>query len=156
MRNKSKMRIRQAVSIPVLAILGLLSMTAGSSPVVAGDTADLSKASTKVIVYYFYTTARCATCRKLESLAQEVIEHDFSAALQDGRLEWQTVNVQESGNEHFTLDYDLVTKSLVLVKMQGQDQVTWKNLDKIWQLVWNKEDYQNYVRSELQEFLGSN
>lgn len=154
--TRRKMRIRLAVSLATLAILGLTVITGGFSSVLAGDKTDLTDSSSRVVAYYFYTTARCATCRKLEVFAQEVIEHDFSEALQDGRLEWRPVNVQEPGNEHFTQDYNLVTKSLVLVRMKGQNLINWKNLDKIWQLVWNKEDYQSYVRSQLQDFMGTN
>ena len=153
---RTKLRSRVAVSFAALAILGLMGVTGGFPSVRAGDTTDLTDSSSRVIAYYFYTTARCATCRKLESFAQEVLEHDFAAALQDGHLEWRPVNVQEPGNEHFTQDYDLVTKSLVLVQMKGQKQISWKNLDKIWQLVWNKEDYQGYVRLELQDFMVTN
>ena len=147
---------RLAVSFSILAILGLLGITGSFSSARARDTADLTDSSSTVVAYYLYTTARCATCRKLEAFAQEVIEHDFSEALQNGSLKWRPVNVQEPSNEHFTQDYSLVTKSVVLVRMKGQEQISWKNLDKIWQLIWNKEDYQNYVRSELQDFMGTN
>ena len=152
---RRKVASRLAVSFAALVILGLTGITGGFSSVRAGDTSDVDDSSPKVVTYYFYTTARCATCRKLEAFAQEVIEQDFSEALQSGRLEWRPVNVQEQGNGHFIQDYNLVTKSLVLVRMKDQEQVSWKNLDKIWQLVWNKEDYQSYVRSELQDFMGT-
>ena len=151
-----KMTIRLAVSFTAFAILGLMGITGGFSSTRAGETSNIAESSSIVVAYYFYTTARCATCRKLEAFAQEVIEQDFSEALRKGRLEWKPVNVQAPGNEHFIQDYSLVTKSLVLVRMQGQEQTNWKNLDKIWQLVWNKEDYKSYVRSELQDFMGTN
>ena len=150
-----KMMTGMALSVATFVTLGITGIT-GFSSTQAEVGRDPGDSSSRVVAYYFYPTARCATCRKLEAFAQEVIENDFASGLQDGRLEWRPVNVQEDGNGHFIQDYDLVTKSVVLVKMKGHEQISWKNLDKIWQLVWNKEDYQNYVRTELQDFMGTN
>ncbi|MGD8786887.1 MAG: nitrophenyl compound nitroreductase subunit ArsF family protein, partial [Phycisphaerales bacterium] len=88
-----------------------------------------------VIVYYFYGNVRCVTCRKFESYTQELLQNTFAEEMEKGNLIWKMVNTDEPGNKHFMSDYELYTKSIVLVKISGGKQVKWKNLDKIWERV---------------------
>jgi hypothetical protein len=108
----------------------------------------------KILAYYFHGTQRCPTCRKLEAYSAEAIEKGFGEALKQGQLEWRVVNVDEPLNKHFVKDYQLYTKSLVIVKMQGGKQVEWKNLEKIWELVGEKDDFVRYVQDEVSAYLG--
>ena len=106
-----------------------------------------------VTAYYFHGTFRCPTCKKLEQYAKEVIESDFKDALASGKLSFKVVNVESKGNEHYAKDYQLYTKSVVLSLSKDGKEIRSKNLDKIWQLVGNKEQYENYVRDEVAAFL---
>ncbi|MCX5801849.1 MAG: nitrophenyl compound nitroreductase subunit ArsF family protein [Candidatus Eisenbacteria bacterium] len=108
----------------------------------------------KVLAYYFHGTQRCPTCMKLEAYSAEAIQSGFGEALRNGWLEWRVVNTDEPGNEHFVSDYKLYTKSLVIVKMQNGKQVEWKNLEKIWELVGEKDDFIKYVQEEVSAYLG--
>jgi hypothetical protein len=107
----------------------------------------------KIIAYYFYGNKRCVTCRKLEAYAKEVIDTNFAPNLESGNLEWTTVNVDLSENEHFNKDFELFTRSVVLVEMNGEEQVRWKNLEDIWDLVGDKDAYFKYIESNVDEFL---
>lgn len=109
--------------------------------------------SRKVIAYYFHGNFRCSTCRTLEAYSQEAIQSGFGDALRDGSLEWHVVNVEEPANRHFVQDYKLFTKSLVLVKIQDNKQVDWKNLDRIWELVRDKPAFLQYVQNEVSAYL---
>jgi hypothetical protein len=111
------------------------------------------KTDFKVIAYYFHGDFRCATCIKLEALSDEAIKTGFPQELKDGVIEWRVVNVEEKGNEHFIEDYKLYTKSLVLVEMNGDKQGKWKNLEKIWELVKDKNAFIKYVQDEVKMYL---
>ena len=50
-------------------------------------------------------------------------------------------------------DYQLYTKSLVLSLRKNGKEVAFKNLDKIWEYVGNKQRFQDYVRNEVSAFL---
>jgi len=113
------------------------------------------EASQKVVVYYFHNNFRCAKCRKFESYSREIIEADFSNALNDGRLEWKVVNIDEPANKHFVRDYQLYTKSIIVSKIQDGKQTEWKNLDKIWKLVGDKKAFVKYVQDEVSTYLGA-
>jgi hypothetical protein len=106
-----------------------------------------------VRVYYFHTTQRCASCKKIEALSAEAIRTGFERELGDGRLEWQVVNVDDPQNRHFTSDYQLYTKSVIVVDRANGQQVRWKNLPKVWELLQDEKGFRLYVQSEVRGYL---
>lgn len=111
------------------------------------------KPAAKVIAYYFHGTARCPTCHKLEQYSKEVIEANFKDALASGKVEFEVINTEDKGNEHFVNDYQLYTKSLVISLIEGGKEAKSKNLTKIWDYVSNKQKFFDYVTSEINNFL---
>jgi len=109
--------------------------------------------ATKVIAYYFHGTMRCPTCHKLEQYSKEAVETNFKDALAAGKLEYKAVNVEGKANEHFAKDYQLYTKSLILSLVKDGKETKWKNLDKIWEYVRNKERFIDYVKSGVADLL---
>jgi hypothetical protein len=107
----------------------------------------------KLIVYYFHGNMRCPTCYKLESYAKSVVENDFGDAIKSGKLEWKTVNVEDNGNEHFTNDYKLYTKSVIISTVKAGKESSWKNLNQIWTLVGDQANYMDYIRKEVKACL---
>jgi len=125
------------------------------SPKRTGADAAPAASGRQVVVYYFHRTARCPTCLKIEALAKQEVETSFAAELKRGDLKFQSLNVEEAGNEHFVKDYELVSQSLVLVDYRNGIQGHWKNLDAVWDLVHTEEDFNRYVRDEVRAYLGS-
>jgi len=109
----------------------------------------------KVIVYYFHGNKRCNTCRTIEAWTEAAIQISFSKELDTGRLEWKIVNVDEPENSHFVEDYELTTRTVVLVDVnQGQEE-RWKRLDRVWQLVKNKEEFVDYIIENTNTYLAA-
>jgi len=111
------------------------------------------KPAAKVIAYYFHGTMRCPTCHKLEQYSKEAIETNFKEAIASGKLEFKVVNVEDKGNEHYGSDYQLYTKSLILSLVKDGKEIKWKNMDKIWEYVGNKQRFIDYVKSGVTDFL---
>jgi hypothetical protein len=110
-------------------------------------------ANNKIVVYYLHGNARCPTCYKLENFAKSVVETDFADPIKNGKLEWKTVNVEDKGNEHYTNDYKLYTKSVIVSTQKDGKEVSWKNLDRIWQLIGDQTQYMDYIRKEVRACL---
>jgi hypothetical protein len=106
---------------------------------------------TKVIAYYFHVTVRCTTCRMIESYSREVVEQKFGADIAKGRLQYKLVNLQLPENRHFVKDYQLFTKSLVLVRFDKGKQTEYKVLNDTWELVGDKSAMQAYVEREVRD-----
>jgi len=107
----------------------------------------------RVIAYYLHTTYRCVTCKKIEAYSREAIETAFAKELADGRVVWRVVNIEEKGNEHFVKDFELYTKSLVLVDEVKGKQVRWQNLTKVWELLPKKAAFFGYVQDGVRGYL---
>ena len=108
---------------------------------------------TKVIAYYFHGTFRCTTCRAIESYSREVVEQRFGADIAKGRLQFKLVNFQLPENRHFVKDYQLFTKSLVLVRFDKGRQAEYKVLNDVWELAEEKSAMQAYVEREVRDCL---
>lgn len=107
----------------------------------------------KVIAYYFHVTVRCQTCRTIEAYSKEAIEKGFAGDLKNGAIEWRLINVQLPENRHFVQDYRLFTRSLVLAKIRDGKQVEWRNLEKVWDLVGEKDNFLKYVQASVKDYL---
>ena len=59
-------------------------------------------------------------------------------------------------DQHYLKDYGLYTKSLILSRVRDGREVQWKNLDKIWELVHDKDKYIEYVQDETRAFIDRN
>ena len=106
-----------------------------------------------VIGYYFHGNYRCASCTKIEKYSRDAISNYFAKEIKAGFLSFKAVNTDLSENKHFLEDYQLYTKSLVLVSVKEGKILKWKNLDKIWQRLNNKTAFYNYVQTETRKFL---
>ena len=118
-----------------------------------GDQAAKLGDTATTIAYYFHRTNRCRTCRALESNAREAIERSLGDELSTGRLSVQARNVEETDNRHFIEKYQITGPSLVLSRIEEGKEVTWKNLDRIWQLIHTPAEYQAYVADEIKSFM---
>jgi hypothetical protein len=106
-----------------------------------------------VQAYYFHATRRCATCMKLEQYSRGAIEANFKEQLNNKTLRFAEVNFDEPENRHFLQDYNLMYRALVIVRYKDGKQVTFKNLDKIWQLVRSEKEFSDYVETEIEAML---
>jgi hypothetical protein len=107
----------------------------------------------RIIAYYFHGNVRCDTCEKIEAYTRETLFTNFEEAVKDGQLEWRVVNTDEPENEHFVEEFQLTTRSVVLVHMDGLEQKKWKNLDRIWDLVGKKDSFQQYILEETMSYM---
>jgi hypothetical protein len=147
------------LSLPVLTGGAACTEKSGSTssetnPAVVGEkTVPAVPDANADIVYYFMTTQRCPSCMKIEGYSKEAVQKNFAEALKKGTVVWKMVRVDRPENSHFIKDYQLYTKSVVLVKMRGGKQVSWKNLDKVWELLGDKAKFQKYINDEVKKFV---
>ena len=112
-----------------------------------------SAEDTKVIVYYFLTNFRCASCHKIEKYTKEAVEQNFKDELATGRLIFQPINIDEKENQHFIKNYQLYSKAVVLSMLTAEKEVKYKNLTKIWEYLGDKDKFYAYITSETSQFL---
>lgn len=148
--------MRRSKSIVLMAVTLTLIVAQGVTlPGLSAEESPAASTSDGVVAFYFHGNTRCATCRKIEAYADEAIHQGFAEALDSSALRWRVVNIEQPDNKHFVQDFQLVTRSVVLAEYREGNVVRWKNLDKVWQLVRDKDGFTSYVQSETREFLGA-
>lgn len=100
-------------------------------------------------VYYFHGYARCVTCRKLEQYAHAAVTEGFADEVRAGQMSFSAVNIEETENAHFVQDYKLSSKTIIIQKRGGGKNGAWRNLDRSWELVGDREKFLDYVRGEI-------
>lgn len=143
----------------LIAILCTGALSA-ASPAGSGATATRSDTTVatsspghKVLIYYLYFEPRCEWCINMEKYSKEAVETGFASALHEGSVQWHAYNMDSTEHSHFWNDFQLDTKSLVMVDMLDGKSIRWKNCKKIWDLVENKPDFIRYVQSEVREYV---
>ena len=140
-----KIRVYAAILVMVMAVTSWL----GVLEVIAEKVTD----NNYVIVRYLHGNFRCASCLKIEKYTQEAIDDNFSKELQNGKLRYKVVTVEEKENAHFVKEYELYTKSVVVVLVAGGKEVKYKNLEKVWEYLGDKNKFCNYITVETMDFL---
>lgn len=115
--------------------------------------ADANVKPDHVIAYYFHGNFRCAACKKIEAYSKASIEDNFSNEFKGGQLSFKVLNVEEPENRHFIKDYGLYTKSLVIVSYAKDKQIKFKNLEGVWNYLNSKNEFENYVKGEVNQYL---
>lgn len=105
-----------------------------------------------VVLYYFHTTFRCASCVTIEKTARQVVNEQFKKQIDDGLLQFYPVDVEKPQNRHYIEDYQLYSKSLVLVEYRDGKEVRHKNLEGIWQQT-SLDGLRDYLAREITAFL---
>jgi hypothetical protein len=109
--------------------------------------------ASRVIVYYLHSSARCPTCRAVESQAYEVVQSDFAAELKSGAMTWRALNYEEPAGAELAKKFEVASFAVVLAKMEGGEIVQWKKLDRAGALVGNKPRYAAYVRDAIRQMI---
>jgi hypothetical protein len=120
----------------------------------AGDAAiKIQKPSQYLVATYFHNTFRCPTCHRIEELSSHVVKTSFADRLKTGSMVWRVINVDEPENKHYIQDYQLYSKHLIISEMKDGKEVRWKDLKGVWTYVRDDEKFENYVKTEINDWL---
>ncbi len=163
--NTSRLRENRTMKTPLMLLAGIaaLALVLGScgKPAQGGKNeqnpaqpgAVTAEEGGRVIVYYFHTTFRCYSCRKIEELTADALTDQFGEELKNRAIVFKKVNVELDENKHFIRDYQLFTKTVVLAKNADGGAGKWKRLDDTWQLMRDRDAYYRYIRDEVTRFM---
>lgn len=108
--------------------------------------------SNEVVVYYFHGNRRCPTCRAIEEYSHEVL----LPYIDNNEIIWEPINIDSVDNKHFIYDFNLVSSGPIIVEYNYGKVKRWLALDKVWQLVKNKEAFNKYINGKINDFLERN
>jgi hypothetical protein len=98
-----------------------------------------------------HPTFRCVTCNQMEKMVQDLVQTEFAAPLDEGRLQWREVNYEE--DETLARRYNVATSSLVVVRFRGGEEADHEALDRIWPLLDRPDELKALVRQAIRSRL---
>jgi hypothetical protein len=106
-----------------------------------------------LLVYYLSIGKECTTCDQIEAYTKETLETHFAEAMASGRIQWRFADMDQPEHKHFFEEYNLYTKSVVLVDVENGERGAYENLEKVWDYVYDKEKFTAYVREHVEAFM---
>jgi hypothetical protein len=109
----------------------------------------------ELVVYYFHGTARCDTCRAIESQTHSALQSAFGEELNRGRVIWKTLNYEDSAPDvaELTKKFEIEVPMVVLARRSAGEIGSWKSLDQVWALVDDEPAFSDFVRTEVTQML---
>lgn len=157
-------RITQITLLSIVALSGALLLWSGGGGSAPGSTAPSTATESTaaapadgrtLVATYFHGDRRCETCRTIEQQCADAIEQGFAAAIAEGRLVFRKINTDRPENAHYVQDFDLTHSTLVLADTVDGEVRRHVALDRVWELVWEPEEFESYVRTKVDDWLGS-
>ena len=108
-----------------------------------------------LVVYYFHGNTRCPTCRDIESFSHEAVQAGFAEQLASDKVQWRVVNYETPENTHFATEYEIIAPTVVLVRTAAGQVAGWRNLDRVWELVGDRDAFIQYVQQEAHSMIDS-
>lgn len=132
----------------------LESMQSSSGAAVSSAAAETSAVRDGLVVYYFYSNTRCATCRSIESQARQTVEADFGDQLDRGEIVWKSANYEEPASAELAKKFEIEVPVVVLARMKNGEMEDWTRLDQVWGFVNDPPAFANLIRTEVSRMLG--
>ena len=85
----------------------------------------------------------------METWTKEAIEKNFSIQVKEGKLVFHAVPADKED----VGKYELTTKSLLLKDWKDGKEMRWVNLDRIWDLSGNEQEFKTYVVQSVRKAL---
>jgi hypothetical protein len=104
----------------------------------------------KIEAYYFHFTARCVTCRTVESRAKENLEDLYPDLMKSGKITFQAANLNEEAGEALGKKLGVSGQTLLLVK--GSKQINITNEGFLYAMT-NPEKYKAVIKEKVDELL---
>ena len=152
-KSNFKLFLAIAVLVNLFFIFAGLNGATGNKSVHAANS---SVEYPQYIAYYFFNSNRCSSCYRIENWTKSTIQENFQQEISDGKLKWRAINIEDSEHRHFIQEFNLYSKSVVIVEQENGKQKRWKKLKKVWQLLGDKEKFFDYINSEVLDFMEEN
>ena len=86
------------------------------------DASDL--VSDNIEVYYFHYTKRCVTCNAVEDETKKVMETFYGDEMKEGKIEFKSINLDESDGKNLAKSLRVSGQTLLLVKGKKKVDLT--------------------------------
>ncbi len=103
-----------------------------------------------VQVLYFHGNQRCKTCKLIESMAENSVNHAFKDKL-DKSVKWNVLNYQSEVK--LAKKFDLSFSTVVVTKVENGEIVDFQRLDGVWEKLNDEISFNEYLEDAVNAYL---
>lgn len=124
----------------------------------------------RVVVYYLHNTFRCSSCNSIGNLTQAAVLGGEVENLETGeesrvapafqhfvdqeKLSFSFVNVDEPENHHFLQNFQTSSKFPVIAEIKDGEILRFKVLDRVWRLLEGENSrFISYIQQNVHDFF---
>ncbi|WP_145298815.1 nitrophenyl compound nitroreductase subunit ArsF family protein [Crateriforma conspicua] len=107
----------------------------------------------RVIAMYFHRTQRCPTCKMMGGYSEQAVTKGFAKQLADGSVEFRMIDYEKKENAALAQAYKVKGPALIVAQIRSDKVRQYKDLEKIWSLVREKDKFIAYVQSNVKEYM---
>jgi hypothetical protein len=108
-----------------------------------------------IVILQFHRANRCEFCNKMERLTREALNIHFADEIQEKKMVFRTINMDQSQYESLRKKYELFTSTLVFIAIQNGQESGWKIFTDAWNLTNDEEKFIQTFQYQLSEFIKS-
>jgi len=134
---------------------GVASDTNSAIETTTQNSGDVPKAEmSKVLIYSFHVTNRCASCIAIEESVKKTLDTYFKNEVKSGRIKLSVLNVDDKANEKIAEKYQAFGSGLFVTRVfKGKENTTDFTGDGF-KYAKNKQDkFIELLKSKIQEYL---
>jgi cytochrome c biogenesis protein CcdA len=136
----------------VLCVAGLALAVEAQPEEKAGDISIPHEDVEKVEVVYFHPRFRCVSCNNVEKFAEEVTEDEFAEEVEDGKVVFRSLEIDDPNNDELVDELGVTGSSLYIVA-EGNGEREHSEIKSVW-LHWNDpKRCKEIITSELNSVL---
>ena len=107
-----------------------------------------------VIVYVAHFGISCSICENMKRLTQLTLNHYFANEIKNGKLKYQTINIDDPKNASLVRYFNLYSNGLIFAHKQNGTITDHKIIkDRIWFLSHSDDEFTDMIREELSLFI---
>ncbi|HKK54315.1 MAG TPA: nitrophenyl compound nitroreductase subunit ArsF family protein [Patescibacteria group bacterium] len=107
----------------------------------------------KLEIYYFHGNTRCAACNTAGEYVSNTISQYFSEEVENGVIDFREINVDLAENKEVARKFKATGSSLYINKIVD-DQDNIEQESRIWRLLNNEAQFEDYLKDKLNSYLG--
>jgi len=140
----------------------VVSSSTDTSPMEANPSGDTTNQNgseakveqSKIIIYSFHVTNRCASCIAIEESTKKTLDTYFKNEVKNGRIKLSVLNVDDKANEKIAEKYQAFGSGLFITRVfKGKENTTDLTGDGF-KYAKNKQDkFIEVLKSKIQEYL---
>ncbi len=146
--------LRLVLLLVVVGSLVVWVARRGSPPRAAPDPAAAAAAAqARVLVTYFTTDVRCASCKTIEELSRRAVLEGFAAEVARGEVAFRVVNTDRPEHRHFVDRYEITNKVVIVSRQVAGEEVEWTPRQDVWLHFDEPDEFFAYVREPIRTYL---